>query len=55
MAAAWGVPYLGAVPMDAELTRACESGVPLPLEALAGPAIDSIVRKVVALCSGAAV
>ncbi len=52
MAGAWGVPYLGSIPMDPELTRAAENGLALPAQALASPAIAAIVGKITAQVSG---
>ncbi len=51
MAAAWSVPYLGAIPMDPELTRAGEAGQALPAHALASGAIADIVKRIVAQCT----
>ncbi len=52
MAGVWGVPYLGSIPMDPELTRAAENGLALPAQALASPAIAAIVGKITAQVSG---
>jgi Mrp family chromosome partitioning ATPase len=53
MAAAFGVPYLGRVPMDPNMTRACEEGVSFlssyPTSA-AAPAFKSLVDQIVAAC-----
>lgn len=44
MAAAWGVPFLGRVPLDPALTAAGDAGVCIPPTALASPAVCSIIR-----------
>ena len=46
MAARFGVPYLGSIPMDLNLTRSCEEGRSF-LEAYAGSAAASQFRLVV--------
>jgi Mrp family chromosome partitioning ATPase len=48
MAEKFGVPYLGALPMDKELCAACESGRRLPSSAIASRALEAIVEKIVA-------
>ena len=54
MAAAWQVPYLGSIPMDPALTRAAESGLQLPRESLARPALAQIISTVLSQCSAKA-
>ena len=54
MAAEWGVPFLGKVPLDSALTEAAENGQPLPAGSLASPALTRIVEKVVIECQGSA-
>jgi hypothetical protein len=50
MAAAWGVPFLGAVPLDPALTQAAERGVAMPQDAMAASYLRRIVDKVIAHC-----
>jgi len=50
MSAAWGVPFLGRIPLDPSITEAGEAGVGLPLTALARPAVMDIVERIVAQC-----
>ena len=47
MAEQFGVPYLGALPMDKELCAACESGQRLPSSAISSNALEAIVEKIV--------
>lgn len=50
MAAAWAVPFLGAVPLDPALTQAAERGVAMPQDAMAASYLRRIVDKVIAHC-----
>jgi Mrp family chromosome partitioning ATPase len=47
MADAFGVPYLGALPMDKELCAACENGQRLSSSAISSNALEMIVGKIV--------
>lgn len=47
MASAFGVPYLGKMPLDREMCEACEGGRPLKSSALASKSLKSIVDTIV--------
>jgi hypothetical protein len=47
MAEQFGVPYLGALPMDKDLCAACESGQKLSSSAISSNALKVIVEQVV--------
>lgn len=51
MAAAFGVPYLGKVPLDPNLLRACEEGVAVAEKAPGSPAVAALERIVTGACS----
>lgn len=46
MAVAFGVPYLGKIPLDPNLLRACEEGVAVADKAPGSPAVPALQRIV---------
>ena len=53
MAASFQVPYLGKVPLDPNLLKACEEGVALADKLPTSPAVPAIDRIVKGGCVGA--
>lgn len=50
MAASFNVPYLGKVPLDPNLLRACEEGVAVGEKAPGSPAVAALDRIVTGTC-----